>query len=42
MYNSREGSRIEVCAMLSNPIAEAAAVQLTVMKSTSRYDDAEG
>ncbi len=41
-YNGIEGMEAEVCAMLSNPIARLASIQLTVDNSVSMFDDAEG
>ena len=41
MYNGEEGSVVEVCAEISNPIAMQASIALTVSNAVTGYDNAE-
>ena len=42
MYNGEEGSVVEVCAEISNPVAMEASIALTVSNAVAGYDNAEG
>ena len=41
MYNGEEGSVVEVCAEISNPVAMQASIALTVSNAVAGYDNAE-